>query len=1567
MQSVKKSGGNAFGKLPKSAKKRNAVICAAALVTVILIVIAFFLLSGSETAYRSISIAEISGRVMTENNGNSYAAYENMVIGGGYALTTEKESYTRMLLDGDKYMKLEEQSHAVFENLGDPQSHRTVIRLNYGTFTTEITKPLGNNEDYIVNTPNAVLAVRGTFFRVEVSFDANGDAYTDVYTYGGAVACHRIMPDGTEVDEEVMIDTGYKARIKMDEIITVYVEELIEYEEDHVDPLEMSDVGDGQLVDVYNASAHGHEMFRSTEELWDEIVEREIDLDDYVSVYDNKKIAPYAVDEEPAETFVTTPAPETAERVNPPDNTETQQPESSLLSDTTGSEPIIAEASVLPAGTTAAEAFAELLPETDSTAAPTGNVAAETVVSNPIGTSGTAPTGRPAVTTVPNGITATTPEETTGLTEETEETEDTEETEESAPATSIAETATTTANRSPSAEIVTRPQAFTTSVPPIPVITTASTGPSHVHTLIEETVPASCTANGAVRTRCSVCGTVVSETVIPALGHNTGSVTVAAACEEDGERLDVCKLCGVIVSQTIIPATGHTETTETVEATCTASGSITVKCSVCGKILRQETIPMTDHIVDTTTVAATCEKDGERTEKCRICGEVLSTAVLPATGHTEVTETAEATCTASGLITVKCSVCGKILSMESIPVTAHSYETAEIKPASCTEEGEEAEICTVCGQEKPDSAAAIPKLPHTEVTESDGSMETVKCAVCGEIIRQTNTDTGLTYPVALTAENFPDSVFLEYVGQFDTDGDGVLSLGECAAVRTIDVGGTYEVDGGITSLKGIEYFSGLTELRCNYNSGLTELDVSQNTALIVLSCGDIKITELDVRNNTALERLNCGWNDLTSLDLSQNSALLWLECINTPITSLDVSDCTALTRLNCSGTSITSLDVSNNTALEILYCFHTNITSLDVSRNTALIELRCYDSQLAFVDVSNKPSISIINAYDNKHPITVTDGSFDTHTIDGFNPARVLDVQGAEWDEATGVFSNITEGTTRITYTYDCDGAGGHNVTFTLVPDENSTFAPETPEGIAINAENFPDEVFRNYVSTKFDTDSDGYLSETEIEAVKTISVGGFSSSDDGGITSMKGVEYFTGLTSLYCYNNRELTELDVRKNVSLTWLDFHGTQISSLDVSQNTELKTLLCYSTPISSLDVSNNTALIWLICHITQITELDVSNNTALTQLHCDNTQITSLDVSKNTALTSLHCYNTQITSLDISQNTALTELECNHTKIASLDVSKNTALTKLHCNNTQITSLDVSNNMALTQLLCSSTQITSLNVSNNTALTKLHCDYTQITSLDVSNNTALTTLLCYNTQITVLDVNNNTALETLWCYSTNLTSLDVSNNTVLTRLKCGSTQITSLDVSNNTALESLQCHGSQLAYIDIFNNPSLSDFAASNNKHPITVTDGSFDAHTIDGFDPTRVSDVSGAEWDEATGVFSKITEGTEISYTYDCDGRGGHNETFYLVPDENSTFEPEMQDDEPENYAVFPSDNTTNTPPGASDADIPVSEEGAFPSGGAELFSLLPPVGLLAFAHSRKRKTAFRFAQKAEIN
>ena len=346
----------------------------------------------------------------------------------------------------------------------------------------------------------------------------------------------------------------------------------------------------------------------------------------------------------------------------------------------------------------------------------------------------------------------------------------------------------------------------------------------------------------------------------------------------------------------------------------------------------------------------------------------------------------------------------------------------------------------------------------------------------------------------------------------------------------------------------------------------------------------------------------------------------------------------------------------------------------------------------------------------------------------------------------------------------------------------------DEPEGIAIDATNFPDANFRNYLLEQ-GYGKDGILTESEIKGIASISV------SNKNINSLKGIEYFTALKYLFCPSN-QLTVLDVSSNTALISLDCSHNQLTALDVSGCTALTSLSCSDNQLTALDVSGCIALPSLSCSDNQLTALDVSGCTALTSLYCSDNQLTVLDVSSNTALTSLSCHSNQLTALDVSGCTALTSLYCYNNQLTALDVSKNTALTSLACGSNRLTVLDVSSNTALTSLSCYSNQLTTLDVSKNAALTELTCFGNQLTTVDVSKNTVLKELSCGSNQLTALDVSKNTALTSLSCYGNQLTTLDVSKNTALTTLDCFSNQLTALDVSSNTALTSLYCHLNQI---------------------------------------------------------------------------------------------------------------------------------------------------------------------------
>ena len=148
-----------------------------------------------------------------------------------------------------------------------------------------------------------------------------------------------------------------------------------------------------------------------------------------------------------------------------------------------------------------------------------------------------------------------------------------------------------------------------------------------------------------------------------------------------------------------------------------------------------------------------------------------------------------------------------------------------------------------------------------------------------------------------------------------------------------------------------------------------------------------------------------------------------------------------------------------------------------------------------------------------------------------------------------------------------------------------STQAEE--DAVAIDATNFPDGAFRQYVADNFDKDKDGALNQTERNAVKEIRI------SNSGCTSLQGLKYFSKLTDLFCSDNN-LTELDVSENPELKRLICYNNSLTSLNLNKNTKLESLNCNKNKLTVLDLRENKSLSWLRCKNNCLTSLDLRNN-------------------------------------------------------------------------------------------------------------------------------------------------------------------------------------------------------------------------------------------------------------------------------------------------------------------------------------------------------------------------------------
>lgn len=194
----------------------------------------------------------------------------------------------------------------------------------------------------------------------------------------------------------------------------------------------------------------------------------------------------------------------------------------------------------------------------------------------------------------------------------------------------------------------------------------------------ENTVPATCGADGRIETVCSNCGDVIATEVIPATGAHTwdnGTVTTEPTETTPGVRTFTCAVCSQTKTE-VIPATGaHTFVfTKNVAPTCTEAGYDLYTCRDCGASEQRNVKPALGHKWDSGTVTTEpTEKDpGTMTYTCTVCGQT-KTEVIPATGpHTHVwdegTVTVAPTETTPGVRTYTCTACGQTRT-EIIPAT----------------------------------------------------------------------------------------------------------------------------------------------------------------------------------------------------------------------------------------------------------------------------------------------------------------------------------------------------------------------------------------------------------------------------------------------------------------------------------------------------------------------------------------------------------------------------------------------------------------------------------------------------------------------------------------------------------------------------------------------------------------------------------------------------------------------------------------------------------------------------------------------------------------------------------
>ncbi len=254
-----------------------------------------------EEAYRLIKVLEISGTAGVERQGDVMEAYPDMQLQSGDIVTTGEGSYAQLRLDEDKYILLEAETKIILEASGNGQDSKTTIRLEQGAIVNRLDNELNDNSSYQVTVPNSTMAVRGTIFRVEVTYDDVNGCNAVLSVYDGTVQCNLKLPDQSLDTNDVMVVKGTQVLVWGDETDARYADTKdVEYRELEKEVLQF----------LYSAIENEHELSIAEEELM-LIIEaaEQLEKQQEMPVETPRESATVTPTEEPKATATLTPSP----------------------------------------------------------------------------------------------------------------------------------------------------------------------------------------------------------------------------------------------------------------------------------------------------------------------------------------------------------------------------------------------------------------------------------------------------------------------------------------------------------------------------------------------------------------------------------------------------------------------------------------------------------------------------------------------------------------------------------------------------------------------------------------------------------------------------------------------------------------------------------------------------------------------------------------------------------------------------------------------------------------------------------------------------------------------------------------------------------------------------------------------------------------------------------------------------------------------------------------------------------------------------------------------------------
>lgn len=895
---------------------------------------------GNNEGYRMIRVIETNGSVSVVKDGIEYQAYPGMLLQEGHAIVVAGSSYARLALDDDKYVKVEAGSRVVFETLGMMGSGKTAMKLERGSLTAELVSPLTEGQEFVVNTPNAVLAVRGTFFRVDLTMDKKGEVLANVMTYGGKVATKRVFPSGETEEEEVLVEAGYKTAINMDAVDTVYVVQKATEEDadvpsagETVVPIHREEISDDDLVDIYFAAENGHELFVTVEEAKGDIESREINLEEKTSVY---QLTEEVIKQENAQENGSVEETIVLDAIVFADDSKPLE-----------MAPVEEKKEIESAGQTmqpAEDTVQQMATLVDGP--PTEKVSVHTH---------TEVTSQKEATCTTDGAIIVSCSSCGEVLSQT-----------SIPATGHVEKVAQVA------ATCTEDGSQVVSCSACGNVLSSATLPKLGHTMqVVETQP-TCTQAGAVVSTCSVCGQVERVTGKAALGHTEVTESKSASCSSSGYKKISCSTCGEILSETVIAASGHTFTEFiTVEPTCEGTGMMELQCE-CG-YFETQSVAATGHDYVEVIDDPTDSSNGSKYDSCQNCGETANEEMVLAISNMNFPDAAfctfiETSYNRDGHVGLTKAEIAAVTSM-TIPPDVTAVNLAGINYFTALE------TLTVQSTSLQELDVSMnPTLSALNVMDATG-------------LRMLNCSYTSIELLATTDLSELESILAVNCTKLET-----ITAGACGVLASLDASGCTLLDH--VDLAGDEL---LTDLNLTGDTALTVLSVNGCLALPSLDVSfATQLKSLEVNSCWEMTGLNISNTSLTAIVIDDVPKLQTLDVSGTPLEILDVPNSSTLrsiTAQNC--TKMTAMAAEACEALETVDASGATLMSyasfvgceqlqtVNMSGNVGLAYLYLQDcTSLTSVNVTNCGGGGMFCVYTRGTGISATDTSAFNNTYD---------------------------------------------------------------------------------------------------------------------------------------------------------------------------------------------------------------------------------------------------------------------------------------------------------------------------------------------------------------------------------------------------------------------------------------------------------------------------------------------------------------------------------------------------------------------------------------------------------